>query len=374
MRSVPRKILGVTAALLTVFVVGLTTAPAYAAPGATGHLVGGGVSGATVILTDGSKGFTSLIPIKLDKGGILKTYCIDQKIETAPAAAMVEGDWAEYPSKGDKFTQPDKVNWILHHSYPDQKDLSALAKVALVSGKLTPKEAIGGTQAAIWHFSNGVGLAPNGNDPKIVALYKYLTGLANIGETAQPAPALDITPDHNTGKAGDLIGPFVIKTSEKSVPLTLKGPAGVKLVNLAGNAVSSAINGSKVYIKAPSDAQAGKATITSALKSADIQTGRLFRGDGVVTQTLITATSSPVSVEKTVWGSWTKGDTHPSPSPSTGPSQSPSTPPSVSPSTSPAAGNLPVTGTNVALFAGAGAVLLLLGGGMFFVARKRRSA
>ncbi|WP_344312354.1 Cys-Gln thioester bond-forming surface protein [Fodinicola feengrottensis] len=378
MRSASRqlftRVLKVAAALLAVFVITMTAGPAYAAPGATGHLAGVGAKGLPVQLNGAKKPFyTALINIQLNNGGkVVQTYCIDQKVETAGDAAMVEDDWANYPNKGDKFSQPDKVLWILQHSFPNLA-VDKVGAAALIKG-LTEQEAIAGTQAAIWHFSNGVDLATGGkhgaNDAQVVALYNYLTGVANVGEAAQPAPTLDITPAKATGTAGKLIGPFVVKSSTKSVPLTVKGPAGVKLVDANGDAITSVANGGKAYLKVPASAAAGKATITGALQSAAIETGRLFRGDNVVTQTLITATTTPVSAKKMVWASWTKGGTQPTPSAS--PSQA--APPTVSVSTSPAGASLPVTGTNVALFGGIGAVLLLIGGGLFFVARRKRTA
>ncbi|WP_163504834.1 thioester domain-containing protein [Fodinicola acaciae] len=348
--------------------IGFAANPVQADEGVTGKFLGSGTSGGNVYLNGGDKAYTALLQIKLDKGEVLNTYCIDQKTHTQSGAPMVEDDWSTYPEDNKFKTQPEKVNWILQNSYPHVSDLAALAKAAGIDS-LKTSEAIAGTQAAIWHFSNGVELDAKKNKPNVVKLYDYLTGAKNTGIKVQPAPSLQITPDKATGESGDKIGPFTVKTSESSVPLTVDSKTkGVTLVDKNGKVVKSAANGGKVYLKVPANADAGTATITGALKEADIQTGRLFRGTKVKTQTLIVATTTKAKAEKSVEASWKKG-TQPSESPSAS-TPAPSTP---APSTSPAGGSLPVTGTNVALFAGVGAVLLLIGGGLFLVARKRRA-
>lgn len=366
MRSVSRRILGVTAALLAVFMIGFAANPVYADEGVMGKFIGSGQQGGKVNLLDGDDASTALLQIKLVNGEVLNTYCIDQKTHTKSGAPMVEDDWATYPESTTFKANQDRINWILQNSYPHQKDLAALAKAAGVDS-LSASEAVAGTQSAIWHFSNGAKLDPKNNKPGVVKLYDYLIGPKNVGIKAQPAPSLEISPDNATGEAGDKIGPFTVKTSEAAVPLSVDSKTdGVAIVDKAGKVIKSAANGAKFYLKVPAKADAGTATVTGALKAADIQTGRLFRGTTVKTQTLIVATTTPVKAEKSIKASWKKGTT-PTASPST---PAPSTP---APSTSPAGGSLPVTGSNVVMFAGAGAVLLLLGGGLFLVARKRRA-
>lgn len=374
------RILTGAVAFCAALVVMAFSAPAFAAPGQKGRVEHSLNEPGLSVKVNGRSVSTTLIGIVLEDGTRLKTYCVDFTVVSKDGSRVIEDDWSKYPNPSTKFkAKPENVNWILHNSYPVRPDTGQLGKEAGITN-LTAKQAIAGTQLAIWHFSNGTKPDAN-NNANVVALYKYLTGPANVGGKPEPSTSLAITPDSLDGKAGGKIGPFKIETSAKEVPLKVEGPDGVTLVDKDGKPVTKAKNGADVYLQVPAGTPAGSATIKAEVE-ATIQTGRLFRGDkGDVTQTLITATAAKTKVKAEAKGTWT---VKPTESPSPTPSQSVSPSPSVSPSaTGPASptpsyegggGTLPLTGSNVALVAGIGAALLAIGASVFFIARKKRSA
>jgi TQXA domain-containing protein/LPXTG-motif cell wall-anchored protein len=387
-----RRRLGALAAALTALALVGQAAPASAA-GATGRVDTENTTDGTNVRIDGKKLSTSLIPINLDDETTVQTYCIDFATAAKHNARMIEDDWAKYPNPNASFkAKPEKVNWILHNSYPNVA-VEKLAEAGEID-RLTEKDAIAGTQLAIWHFSNDTRPDGSGNDDEVIAVYEYLTGEKNTGLTAEPAPSLAITPDSAAGAPGGKLGPFTVETTASEVVLKFEGEHGAALVDANGAPVTTASNGTKLFVAVPAGAPAGKATIEAKV-SADIETGRLFRGDKVVTQTLITTTTTRVKVKDSVEATWTMptpptGTPSPSPSESTpsptaspSPSKSATPSPSASPSETVAptsvptpggGGGLPVTGAASGLIAGIGLLLLAGGGALFYFARRRKAA
>ena len=383
-----RRQLGALATLGTAFVLCGPAAPA-SATGATGTVDTHNTIDGVNVEIDNKELSTQLIPIRLAGGGRVLTYCIDFTTAARDRAAMVEDDWKNYPNPSTSFkAKPANVNWILQNSYP-HLELDTLREASGVE-QLDEREAIAATQLAIWHFSNRT--EPGGsNDHDVLALYAYLTGAANTGLTAEPTPTLDLAPAMATGKAGSKIGPLTVRTTAKTVRLTFRGDSGATLTDASGAPVTEAANGTKLYVTVPAGAAAGKAAIEASV-SAMIQTGRLFRGDGVETQTLITASNSPVEVDDRAAATWrTAGQpapptaTPPAPTPTATPAPTetpkPSETPAPSDTPSPSgsadeggAGGLPVTGFQTGVIAGVG--VLLLGGGLalFFLSRRRKHA
>jgi TQXA domain-containing protein/LPXTG-motif cell wall-anchored protein len=364
--------------------------PATAA-GATGtvdthHTVDG-----TTVRIGGKRLSTSLIPINFRTGGSVLTYCIDFTTPAKHGAGMVEDDWKNYPNPSTSFkADPAKVNWILHNSYPH----TSLADLRGASGveRFSAEHAIAGTQLAIWHFSNDTRPDRN-NDDRVLALYEYLTGDANVGLTAEPAPSLRFAPDTATGKAGALLGPLTLETTAKSVRLRFRADDDVQLVGKDGAKVTEAGNGDQLFVTVPAGKPAGQATVEAEV-TATVHTGRLFRGDGVTTQTLITANGSGLRATGTATVTWTAA-APPQPEPPTTPPAPPTTPTTEPPSTQPptteppattpaaptpgtgegdGGGGLPVTGFQTGLIAAIGVALLGGGVALFLLARRRRTA
>nr|WP_051061381.1 Cys-Gln thioester bond-forming surface protein [Nocardiopsis prasina] len=396
LRSTGRAGLAVSAAALLTF--GLA-APAAAEPVETyegsvrAQYVGNHQSGETVTMSAGTIG-TNLFKLRLEDGSELITYCIDIETGIRSSAWYQEDSWANYPGKGS-FAEPGKVHWILQNGYPtvSAKDLAEAADGANAA-RVTEKEALAATQAAIWHYSNGASLTRGQGNVK--GIYDYL--VANAEELPQePAPTLSVNPNSAAGKAGETVGEFEISTNAATVPVDLTAPEGVQLVDLeSGEAVTTVENGDKVGFSVPADADAGEASF-SLQANATIKQGRLFKGENPdkATQTLITAEDSDVTVNAAASAEWAEAD-QPTPTPEPEPSEEPSQNPSPSPEPTdepepkptptdapseddkPAPGkddepSLPVTGGALLGLVAAGVAALGAGGGALYLARKRRS-
>ena len=347
---------------------GLSALPASADP-VRGRYTGVDEHGHGVVMR--GEEFTTTATFGLDLGDrTLPTYCIDFRTEIVQDARYVEDDWADYPGEGD-FSEPGRVHWILMNSYP-VVEIDDLREETGIPG-LTESEALTATQAAIWHFSNGLDLArveqnpdlPTVSEDEVVDLYDHL--VANAEELPdEPPTALSVSPQEVSGLAGETVGVFTVETSAVSVPVELDAPAGVEVVDPAtGEAVRSVSDGDRIGVSVPADAAAGEAELTVAAE-ATVLTGRLFKGEDPdePTQTLIAAADGEITVSRTVTALWDEAG---------------GTPPPVSvPSQSPQAAaaderGLALTGPVVAALV-AGAAVLALGGAAFLLASRRRSA
>ncbi|GAA3750643.1 TQXA domain-containing protein [Spinactinospora alkalitolerans] len=394
-----------TAALLAF---GMTAAPAMADDetydgGAEGSYTGNVEDGYQLGFRGGGFIGTSLFELTLKDGSTLPAYCIDFETDIVPEADYAEGDWSEYPGEGEfADSEPGKVLWILQNAYPtlSADELGAAARVE----DLDAHEALSATQAAIWHYSNGVRF--NGQvkeydeekekyvnaDPQtmrdIDEAYKHLVKKATEVES-NPA-SLTISPQEASGEAGENIGEFAVETSVDSVPLALDGPDGVKLVDAEGNEISEVGNGGTFSVQVPGDAAAGEATVSGSV-TATVQLGRLFKGvhPEKPTQTLITAGEGETEASAQARATWTEGVPEESPSPSPSPSDTPSPSPSDTPAPTPSEtpddkptppadkpedeGGLPVTGAALGGLVAAAVVAIGGGGAAMYLSRKRKS-
>ncbi|WP_258863072.1 thioester domain-containing protein, partial [Marinitenerispora sediminis] len=319
-----RTVTGLAAVATATFLAfGASAGPAFADTplngGAKGTYIGNGQGGAQITTSEG-RFRTNLFRLELEDGTVLLTYCIDVKTGIRSGADYVEDSWETYPGQG-AFAEPAKVHWILQNSYPTV-EVAALAEAAGIEG-LTEEQAVAGTQAAIWHFSNGIDLSGR-NDGNVQALYDYLVENAqDLPQTAEPDASLSITPATAEGRAGETIGEFTVSTSAASLPLTLEGPEGVQLVDLeSGEPVETVGNGDTFGVSVPADAAPGEASVSGSV-TAEVHTGRLFRGapGEDPTQTLITAEGGEAEISAGVQVTWTEGVPEESPSPS--PSETP---------------------------------------------------
>ncbi|GAB3489604.1 thioester domain-containing protein [Nocardiopsis coralliicola] len=362
---------------------GFSGAPALAS-GAKGVYDGTSTAGQKVSVNGSTIG-TSVFDLTLEDGTVLKTYCIDYETNIRKGAAYQEDAWANYPGKGST-EDAGKVHWILQNSFP-KVDVATLAEATKIEG-LTQEQAIAGTQAAIWHFSNGVEL-DKGKDGNVDALYDSLVENAQDQEVEEPQASLTITPGSAEGTAGETIGEFTVATSADSVPLTLDAPEGVQLVDLeSGEPVEEVANGDTFGFQVAEDAEAGQASVSGTV-SATVEVGRLFKGaEGEeATQTLITAAGKSTEVTAGASVSWAAsegGETPPPPEETETPeepSPSPSAPEETDkPDDKPAPekdedqGGLPVTGSALTALIGAAVAAVAGGGAAMYLSRKRRSA
>jgi TQXA domain-containing protein/LPXTG-motif cell wall-anchored protein len=369
--------------------------PASADP-ATG-VVDGGTEGYHVNVGDGLSNLaTSLIGFRLTDGTKLGMYCVEIHTNIDRDHEMSEQPWDEYPNADSPFhTNRDKINWVLHNGFPVKSTDTLGATVteggATLNDGLSEKEAIAGTQAAVWHFSDDTELnrdnpLPRNDDAAaaadVLALYDYLTGDKNVGIGDQPTPALEVSPDSLDGKAGERIGPFTVSTTGSIDELEANLPEGVKITDLDGVELdaSKIKNGSQLFLDVPAETAEGDGSF-ELTASAKVDTGRLFVGknysENHKTQSLIVAKAEESQISVTAGGNWAAA-----PAPTQPPSSTPTTAPTTTTTTSEAApapqpkntGGLAETGASILAPVVIGVVLVGAGVGSLLFLRRRRNA
>ncbi|GAA1265616.1 thioester domain-containing protein [Saccharothrix xinjiangensis] len=347
----------------------------------------------------------NLIPLYVVEDGdktVVKAYCVELPTTLKDGTPLHEVPWDEHPNPQTKFTEnADRINWILHNSYP-------LRETSVLSGEtgrdIDEREAIAATQAAIWHFSDGAALKSGtaatkdedaGVDEDVRAVYEYLTGAENVGVEQQPAPTLEIEqPGSTTGKAGgDLIGPFVVKTTADSFVLEADLPQGVTFTDKDGNPLAPADGGfraeatepqaTEIFVKVAEGTPVGEVKF-SVKADAELQHGRLFVSvdSDKKTQSLVIAKPSKVQVEAQAGANWVAGTVVTQPST---PSQTSSTAPTTT-TTAPTTTTTPVvsgggdtdelasTGASIFVPLLIGLGLLGAGAAALLVVRRKRTA
>lgn len=328
---------------------------------------------------------TTLFELKVADTGSVNAYCVEIDVRVDPSRPTFEQPWDAFPNPESPFHENrNDISWVLHHGYP-ANDLSALEQTLTENGAslhdgLSKKEAIAGTQAAVWHYSdvkdldrkNPVpGNAQAGDD--VLALYDYLTGEANEGIGEEPTPALEVSPKEKAGKAGDRIGPFTVSTTGDITGLTAELPGGVTLTDADGTelAASDITNGTEVYVDVPADAADGGGSF-GLEASAHLATGRLFVSEDYEkkpAQSLIVAQSDTATLTTSASVSWEAAS-----QPTTPPAETTTTP--APPTTSAPAGGAPTTQAPVSPQANSGELAqtgfspltpLLIGAGLIVV-------
>ncbi len=352
--------------------------PASADP-ATGT-VSDGAMGLNVNVGDGFKSdlSTQLIAFTLDDGSKLGMYCVQIDTGIDRAHPLVEKNWDDYPEADSPFNENrDKINFILHNGFPEKKT-GELAKaltdsgVTLNDGSLSVAEAIAGTQAAIWHFSDAVDLDRNNPVPAdarggqdVLALFDMLTGPGNVGLDDEPDAALKIDPDQMSGEAGDRIGPFKVTTTGAVQKLVTSLPDGVRITDLDGRDLKAEQikNGTELFFDVPEDTAAGAANF-DITASASVDTGRLFVGQNYSaenkTQSLIVAQAAKAEVSAKASADWTEA----------GQEETTTAPPVAQGSNG---GGLAETGASIFVPVLIGGVLVAAGVGSLLFLRRRRT-
>jgi TQXA domain-containing protein/LPXTG-motif cell wall-anchored protein len=348
---------------------------------AEGHAKG--ATGYRIKFDNGDDQTTVLFDMKLANGSTLKLYCVEITVALRTDVDMVERPWNKYPVPGAPFAKnSDKINWVLHHGYPGvNRDglATALDKQGVkVHDGVSEFEAIGATQAAVWHFSDGRNIdrtqplaEDDPKDPKrpesaadTLALYDYLTGDLNKGIGEQPKPTLNVAAEKTEGAAGTKIGPYSVATSGDITSLASQLPEGVKITDADGKELkgSDVKDGSKLFVDVPAGTKPGKGAFT--LKATgELDTGRLFVAENYAkepAQSLIVADSEKTDVTANAPASWTEAAPVTTPAPST-PAGS-----------NGGGGDLANTGVDAAVPFTAGG-LLLGGGALMLLLNRRRS-
>lgn len=112
-----------------------------------------------IVFTDGTTARTDLIRLNPN----LQAYSLDFTgiAPHHPSPYRLE-DWSALPHLHDRACEGE-VDWILRHSYPMRSltDVSQQLRRSgypLGAGNISEHEAIAATQAAVWHFTNGLTL------------------------------------------------------------------------------------------------------------------------------------------------------------------------------------------------------------------------
>jgi TQXA domain-containing protein/LPXTG-motif cell wall-anchored protein len=342
---------------------------------------------------------TSLIGLEMDNTNTkVQAYCVELPTPLKDGEGLKEVPWDQHPNPTTKFKEnAGKIAWVLEHTYPlvKAKDLGAV-----VNKDLDENEAIGATQAAIWHFSDGAKLDKGRvKNDDVVALYDYLTTKAESA-TPEPTPTLTVEPKEKKGNAGDLIGPFTVTTTAGEVVLKADLPEGVVLTDKDGNPLADPKAGTlavqaagtkteEFYVKVPAGTPDGKASF-SVEANAKLTQGRLFvsSNDKLETQSLVVAFPAEVKLKAEGSVSWAAAPTSSTPPTSTTttvpPTSTTETVPSTTESTPtttttpvPAGGSsgeLASTGASIFVPLIIGVVLIGGGAGALLVMRRRKSA
>ncbi|MFJ1760493.1 thioester domain-containing protein [Amycolatopsis sp. NPDC088138] len=344
---------------------------------ANGKTVPKATVGYRLNLGQGGDYIAELFEMKLSNGSTLKLYCVQITVGLRTDVDMVERPWNKYPAKGPFNANSAKINWVLHHGYPGtglDAIGSALKKAGVtVHDGVSEREAIAATQAAVWHFSDGVNLDAKkplaeeddaSANADVAALYAYFTGDQNKGLDAQPKPTLNIAADKTEGTAGSKIGPFSVATSGDITALTSQLPDGVKLTDADGKELKAADvkDGTKLYVDVPAGTKAGKGGF-ELKASGELDTGRLFVSENYArqpAQSLIVADSEKTEVTANAAASWTEVAPATTPAPTT-PAGS-----------NGGGGELANTGVDAAVPFTVGG-LLLGGGALMLLVNRRRS-
>src|SRR6476469_2964658 len=333
---------------------------------------------------------TNLLGFKLADGTELGMYCVELYTDIDDQHDMVERPWDDSPDANSPFNaNRAKINWVLHHGYPGKSLANVAAQLApaQLHDGIDVLEAVAATQAAVWHFSDGVNL--DRDDPlsgdasdqddaaDALALYDYLTGPANTGIGEAPIPALSVAPADKEGTAGTRIGPFTVDTNATVEQLTANLPAGVRVTDKDGKDVAAGAikDGTELYLDVPAGTVDGNGTF-SLTASATLDTGRLFVGENYAkhpTQSLIVAGAVNTKLTASAGASWTTA-------PPTTTTTTTTTPPTttVPPATSTTAaptpqGGLASTGASIFWPVLVGVVLVAGGAGALIFLRRRRT-
>ncbi|QSB04749.1 thioester domain-containing protein [Natronoglycomyces albus] len=180
-------------------------------------------------------------------------YCIDIGTGLETKYWQYEQSWEEVG-----VDELGKVLWILHNGYPNV-DAVALGEAADVElGDWTEREnqvnAYKGTQAAIWHFTDGFRLhqdaVVNGSDEEsayVFAVYNYL--VENAEDLPEPPSELFLEIEdlrESDELDGDIAGPFQLNTNSGEITFEIEG--GV-ILNSEGEETTTLYNGDQFYIQ-----------------------------------------------------------------------------------------------------------------------------
>ncbi|MEV2276358.1 Cys-Gln thioester bond-forming surface protein [Nocardiopsis sp. NPDC049922] len=282
------------------------------------------VEGAAVVLTDGGELPTALFSLRLGGSDSVGAYTATAEGEVRPRTAYVESAWDDSTqwSETDAAAGPaDRAAWVVANSYP-HVDLTELA-LASETVFLDERQAIAGTQAALWHVLDGAELDPAGNDAAVTALYEYLVAGSDHAPDETTTPSLEITPSQIEAVAPEEpLGPITVTSAgTEAVQLSLRGAPASWLVDAGGEQVRRVRDGASVYLDVDPSVPAGVVTLHARGSDLPLPEGRLFTGrDGVRTRPLVTAEPGTTTSSTAATLTWHAGEPEAPSSPAPRPS------------------------------------------------------
>ncbi|MBO1901365.1 thioester domain-containing protein [Leucobacter weissii] len=342
LRSIGAAALG---ALLLLPAIGIAASPAVAAVGDTYRIINPTSNSGTSIRFDGSGSntVTRLWTLQGQSGAATQSsYSVDFH-GTSPTTnnEYTQADWvSDAPPHGAAALSATaqanrgRIEWILKNSYPavgTSSSLNALRDDIRAAGYTDfptaswwqVAEGIAGTQAAIWHLTDGVDLDlanTTPNNDRIKILYRYLL--------EQSADAVASTPDpptvevvSETGRdpfsvePGASFGPFALESSVNAT-LSVSGPAVV--IDEQGVAVSGPqAPGTRFWLRpTASPAAPGSATVTAT--TVDVTStvvnaafGRQHVSPNAVRETLAVTSTDTQNATHALTASWVLDQSNP---------------------------------------------------------------
>ncbi|WP_262391643.1 thioester domain-containing protein [Nocardiopsis sp. CNR-923] len=251
------------------------------------------VEGTAVVLTDGGELPTALFSLRLGGSDSVGAYTATAEGEVRPRTAYVESAWDDGTQWPETDTVPgpaDRAAWVVANSYP-HVNLTELA-LASATAFLDERQAIAGTQAALWHVLDGAELDPAANDVAVAALYEYLVAGSESAPDETTTPSLKVAPSQIEAVAPDRpLGPITVTSAgTEPVQLSVRGAPAAWLVDADGEQVRRVRDGAAVYLDVDPSVPAGVVTLHARGSDVPLPEGRLFTGrDGVRTRPLVTA-------------------------------------------------------------------------------------
>ncbi|GAB3237509.1 thioester domain-containing protein [Glycomyces halotolerans] len=207
----------------------------------------------------------------------LQVYCIDIRTDLDGESPYAEGDW-----DASGVANLEQVRWVLSNGHPNVGaeallDRSGAAPAPDWDTMDTARVAYAGTQAAVWHFTDGFALDPDapvidGTDEQneaVAAVYAHLT--ENTGRLPDPSE-YHITLDgiDEASYENGRFGPYTIRSNSGTVTLAAEGG---RLVDEAGDDVDALDDGEDFHIVLDEDSTGITITGHAAF---DLPVGRVF--------------------------------------------------------------------------------------------------
>ena len=266
------------------------------------------VEGAALVLADGHRADTALFSLRVADETSVRAYAAQVDEEVRPRTAYVESAWSDNPgwTGTDQAPDPaDRANWIVSHSYPTV-DLPLLTQLTGLV-QLDERQAIAGTQAALWHVLDGAEPDRLANDLVVVALYEFLVAGSETASDNATTRSVEVAPSHMEAVAPDApLGPLAVNSAGTDpVQVSVRGAPASWLVNADGEQVTQASDGDELFLDVDPSVPAGVVTLHVLGQDVPLPEGRLFSGrDGVRTQPLVTAEEVSATSSTTATFTW----------------------------------------------------------------------